>query len=177
MSKTTESTLESSVLDWLQALGYQTGFAPELAPGSANPERESYQQVLLTQRLRAALRRINPQAPTAAIESAIGKISTPPTPDLLVNNQTFHRLLTEGIDIEIAASSGYGVSYQKLWLLDLDDLDNNDWLALNQFTVVETINGRTHNRRADVVIFVNGIPLAVLELKNPAEEKIGRAHV
>ena len=171
MSKTTESTLESSVLDWLQALGYQTGFAPELAPGSANPERESYQQVLLTQRLRAALRRINPQAPTAAIESAIGKISTPPTPDLLVNNQTFHRLLTEGIDIEVEASSGYGVSYQKLWLLDLDDLDNNDWLALNQFTVVETINGRTHNRRADVVIFVNGIPLAVLELKNPAEEK------
>jgi len=71
MPKTTEFTLESSVLDWLQALGYQTGFAPELAPGTPTPERESYQQVLLNQRLRAALLRINPQAPTTAIESAI----------------------------------------------------------------------------------------------------------
>ncbi len=176
MPKTSESTLESSVLDWLQSLGYQTGFAPELAPGTANPERESYQQVLLTQRLRAALRRINPDAPTAAIEGAIEKISTPSTPDLLVNNQAFHRLLTEGIDIEVEASSGYGVDYQKLWLLDLDDIDNNDWLALNQFTVVETINGRTRNRRADVVLFVNGIPLALLELKNPTDEKADTFH-
>jgi len=174
--KTTESTLESSVLDWLQDLGYQTGFAPEMAPGTANHERESYQQVVLTQRLRAALRRINPQAPTAAIESAIDKISTPATPDLLVNNQSFHRLLTDGIDIEVESANGYGVSYQKLWLLDLDDIDNNDWLALNQFTVIETINGRTHNRRADVVIFVNGIPLAVLELKNPTDEKADTFH-
>jgi type I restriction enzyme R subunit len=171
-----ESTLESSVLDWLLALGYHTGFAPELAPGTPNPERESYQQVVLTQRLRAALRRINPTAPTTAIESAIEKITTPLTPDLLVNNQTFHRLLTDGIDIETEAESGYGVSYQKLWLLDLDDIDNNDWLALNQFTVIETINGRTRNRRADVVVFVNGIPLAVLELKNPTDEKADTFH-
>jgi type I restriction enzyme R subunit len=176
MSKTSESTLESSALEWLQDLGYQTGFAPELAPGTANPERESYQQVLLNQRLRAALRRINPTAPTTAIESGIDKISTPLTPDLLVNNQSFHRLLTDGIDIEVESESGYGVSYQKLWLLDLDDLENNDWLALNQFTVIETINGRTHNRRADVVIFVNGIPLAVLELKNPTDEKADTYH-
>ena len=171
MAKTTEDTLEITVLHWLSELGYQPGYAPDLAPEAIQQERENFQQVVLVGRLRAALQRINPAAPHAAIEEAIEQVINPPTPELMFNNQHFHSLLTDGIDIEVDASIGYGSEYQKIWLLDLDDLDNNDWLALNQFTVIETINGRAKNRRADVVVFVNGIPLAVLELKNPADEK------
>jgi type I restriction enzyme R subunit len=171
MPKTTENTLEQTVLAWLGELGYQTGFGPDLAPGTDRAERESFHQVVLTRRLRDALRRINPHASPASIEEAIDQVSTPATPDPMVNNHAFHRMLTEGIDVEVDAQSGYGSEYQKLWLLDLEDLTNNDWLAINQYTVIENVDGRNHNRRADVVVFVNGIPLAVLELKNPVDEK------
>jgi type I restriction enzyme R subunit len=167
MPKTTENTLETSVLAWLRDLGYQTGFAPDLV----GIERADPGQVILVGRLRAALRRINPEASPEDIESALRAVSSPKTPDLLTNNRAFHRLLTDGVDVEVPASDGFGTQYKKIWLLDLDDLDNNDWLALNQFTVVERVGGRQHARRADVVVFVNGIPLAVLELKNPADEK------
>lgn len=166
MPKTTEDTLETSVLQWLRDLGWQTGFAPDLV----GIDRATPQDVILAGRLREALRRINPEASAQDIESALRAVSNPQTPDLLTNNRAFHRLLTDGIDVEVPAPDGFGTRYQKLWLLDLDDLENNDWLALNQFTVVETVNGRQHNRRADVVLFVNGIPLAVLELKNPVDE-------
>jgi len=166
MPKTTEDTLEYSVLDWLRELGYQTGFAPD----RVGIERADQGQVILAGRLRSALQRINPAASPQDIESAVRAVSSPQTPDLLTNNRAFHHLLTEGIDVEVPAPDGFGTSYKKLWLLDLDDLNNNDWLALNQFTVVENVNGRRHTRRADVVVFVNGIPLAVLELKNPADE-------
>jgi type I restriction enzyme, R subunit len=171
MPKTTEKTLEQTALTWLSELGYQTGFAPDFAPGTDHAERESFQQVVLTRRLRDALRRINPDASPASIEEAINRVRIPATPDLMANNHSFHRMLTEGIDVEVDADSGYGTQYQKLWLLDLDDLANNDWLALSQYTVIDNVDGRSYNRRADVVIFVNGIPLAVLELKNPVDEK------
>ena len=167
MPKTTENTLETSVLTWLRELGYETGYAPDLV----GIERENQQQVILAERLRSALRRFNPGVSPRDIASVVQTLSSPLTPDLLVNNRAFHHLLTDGFDIEIPAPDGFGTRYEKLWLLDLDNLENNDWLALNQFTVLENVNGRTYNRRADVVIFVNGLPLAVLELKNPADEK------
>ncbi|MEA3327258.1 MAG: type I restriction endonuclease subunit R [Chloroflexota bacterium] len=166
MPKTTENTLEYSILEWLQDLGYQTGFAPDLV----GIERSDQQKVILAGRLRSALTRINPGAAPQDIKEALLAVSNPETPDLLINNRTFHHMLTDGIDIEVPASDGIGTRYEKLWLLDLDDINNNDWLALNQFTVVESVSGRQHTRRADVVVFVNGIPLAVLELKNPADE-------
>ena len=166
MPKITEDTLEYSVLTWLQELGYHTGFAPDLV----GIERDNQQQVILTGRLRSALQRINPGASPQDIEEVIRTVTIPQTPDLLINNRAYHRLLTDGIDIETPAPDGIGTRYEKLWLLDLENLANNDWLALNQFTVIEIVNGRQHNRRADIVIFVNGIPLAVLELKNPADE-------
>jgi len=167
-----ETALENSVLGWLRELGYQTDFGPELSPGGERIERESFAQVILEERLRGALRRINPQAEDASIENAVRQVCNPATPDLLANNRAFQRLLTEGIDIETSTPDSYESPYQKIWLLDLEDIDNNDWLALNQFTVIETLNGHSHNRRADVVLFVNGIPLVMLELKNPADEKV-----
>jgi len=167
MPKTTENLLEHTVLGWLAELGYQTASAPEFAPGTPRSERDDYRQVVLTGRLREALWRINPDAPPAAIEEAVRKVILYPTPDLLANNRAFHRLLTDGVDVEVPAESGYGTRHIKVWLLDLDEIDNNDWLAANQFTVLEN----HHNRRADVVVFVNGIPLAVIELKNPADPK------
>jgi type I restriction enzyme R subunit len=166
MCKTTENTLEYAVLAWLRDLGYATGFAPDLV----GIERADQGQVILADRLRSALQRINPGTAPREIEAAVRAVSSPQTPDPLTNNRAFHRLLTDGLDLEVPAPDGIGTQYKKLWLLDLDDLANNDWLALNQFTVVETVGGRQHTRRADVVIFVNGLPLAVLELKNPAAE-------
>lgn len=171
MSKIVESNLEHSVLGWLSELGYQIDFAPDLAPGGERAERESFSQVILEQRLRSALRRINPWADDASVESTVRQVCHPVTPDLLVNNRTFQHLLTEGIDIEKTTPNSYEPQYQKIWLLDLEDIDNNDWLAVNQFTVTETLNGHSHTRRADVVLFVNGIPLVVIELKNPTNEK------
>ena len=166
-----ETALENTTLTWLRELGYQTDFGPELSPGGERIERESFAQVILEERLRGALRRINPQAEDASIENVVRQVCNPATPNLLANNRAFQRLLTEGIDIETSTPDSYESPYQKIWLLDLEDIDNNDWLALNQFTVIETLNGHSHNRRADVVLFVNGIPLVVLELKNPADEK------
>lgn len=171
MIHTNETTLEHTALSWLRELGYQTDFGPELSPDGERVERQSFGQVILEGRLRAALRRINPQAEDASIENAVRQVCNPATPDLLANNRVFQRLLTEGIDIETNTPDSYESPYQKIWLLDLEDIENNDWLALNQFTVVETLAGRSHTRRADVVLFVNGIPLVVLELKNPADEK------
>ena len=107
----------------------------------------------------------------SSIERVVQLLSHPATPDLLINNRAFQRMLTEGITCEIATVGSQKSPFEKLWLLDLEDIDNNDWLAVNQFTVVENVNGHSHNRRADVVLFVNGIPLAVLELKNPTDEK------
>lgn len=163
----TENLLEETVLYWLEELGYTILHGPDIAPGTAAAERSDYGQVLLLERLRQALTRINPQVSADGIEEALRKIQALGSPDLVDSNRAFHRLLTDGIDVELADPSAYGgVRYDKVWLLDLDKLENNDWLAVNQFTVVE----EKRNRRADVVVFVNGLPLALLELKNPGDE-------
>ena len=148
----------------LQQLGYDYLYAPDIAPDSENPERESFEQVLLLSRLEDSVRRINPQVPPAAQREAIKEIQRINSPELLANNQSFHRLLTEGIK----------VSYQKdgqqrgdlVWLIDFNTPQNNEFVVANQFTVVE--NGV--NKRPDVILFVNGIPLVVIELKNAVNE-------
>jgi len=104
--------------------------------------------------------------PPAAIEEAVRKITIPKSPDLLINNRQFHHYLTDGVDVEIAADSLGGRRHRKVWLIDIEDLENNDWLAVNQFTVVE----EKKNRRADILLFLNGMPIGILELKNPAAE-------
>ncbi|MCP3679044.1 MAG: type I restriction endonuclease subunit R [Gammaproteobacteria bacterium] len=163
----TENLVEDTCLDWPAELGWETDYGPNLAPDMPDQERDNYQQVLLIGRLRAALMRINPDVPANVIDEAIRHIKQTDSPDLLVGNRRFHRLLTDGIDVEILDNSHQGGSkYIKVWLVDLENCANNDWLALNQYTVIEG----NQQRRADVVVFINGLPLAVLELKNPADE-------
>ncbi|GIV81895.1 MAG: DEAD/DEAH box helicase [Anaerolineae bacterium] len=165
-----ESVVEQATIAWLDYLGYQILFGPDIAPGEPTAERASYDDVLLLGRLRAALERINPDLPPAALDEAIRKIQRTESQNLAVNNHAFHRLLTEGVDVTYHA--GGQLKHGKVWLVDFEAPQNNEWLAVNQFTVTG-VNLRTQartNRRPDIVLFVNGLPLAVIELKNPADE-------
>ncbi|MBU4255481.1 MAG: type I restriction endonuclease subunit R [Acidobacteria bacterium] len=165
MSKTTEDILEQTALEWFESLGWNTAFGPDISPDGLVCERGDYGQVVLLERLHPALENINPTIPPDAISDAVRKITRTDSPSLIENNRRFHRMLTDGVDVSYR-KDGREV-YDKVWLLDLDDLDNNDWLAVNQFTVIEN----RKNRRPDIVVFVNGLPLGILELKNPADEK------
>ena len=165
MPGVTESILEEAVLEWLEGLGYAVAHGPDIAPGERAAERLDYAEVLLEKRLRAALERLNPDLPYEAIDAAVRKVTRLPAPALVGNNHAFHRMLVNGVDVEYRNPDG-GVSYDKAHLLDFADPDNNDWLAVNQFTVIED----NHQRRPDIVVFVNGLPLAIFELKNPADE-------
>lgn len=159
-----ESVVEEAAIEWFKALGYQYLFGPDIACDSISPERESYSQVILLDRLQKALGTINPRVPDSAIEEACRKVSRPESPNLIINNRQFHKMVTNGVDVEYRNESG-DIIGDKVWLLDFNNPDNNDWLAVNQFTVIEG-----QNRRPDIVVFINGLPLAVLELKNPADE-------
>ncbi len=163
----TESIVEDAALEWLEGMGYSVAHGPDIAHDGESPERASYDQVVLIERLQSALTNINPTIPPEAIEDAVKKITTTESPTLIQNNERFHRLLTDGVDVEYRRDDG-SLKGDKVKLFDFDDPDNNDWLAVNQFTVQEL---RGQARRPDVVIFVNGIPLAVIELKNPADEE------
>lgn len=159
----TESTVEEAALEVFAALGYTILHGPNIAPGEMFAERSSYQDVVLVDRLRAALTRINPTIPAAAIEEAIRKLLRSESPTLEENNRRFHRLLVDGVSVEYKGEGR--VIYDQVKLFDFADPTNNDWLAVNQFTIVER-----SERRPDIVVFVNGLPLGVLELKNLAEE-------
>ena len=164
MSRITEHSIEGFAIKLLEHLGYEYIYAPSIAYDGENPERSSYEEILLTHRMAEAVRRINPTIPPATQEEAIKEIQRIHSPELLTNNESFHRLLTEGIK----------VSYQKdgqqrgdlVWLIDFNSPENNDFIVANQFTVIE--NGV--NKRPDIILFVNGIPLVVIELKNAADE-------
>jgi type I restriction enzyme R subunit len=162
----TESTVEAATLDWLAGLGYAVRHGPDLAPGAPAAERADYAGVVLVERLRQALARLNPALPAEAREDALRKLLHPDSPGLVEANRRVHGFLVEGVPVEYRAPDGR-VVYDAARLLDFDDPAANDWLAVNQFTVIE--QGRT--RRPDVVVFVNGLPLAVIELKDPADER------
>lgn len=164
MTKFTESTVEEAVLEWVESLNYSVLPGPEIAPGEAATERDSFADVLLIGRLRDAITRINPRIPTDACEDALSRVLRTETPNLLENNRRFHRMLVDGIDVEYQ-DEGRTV-HDKVWLVDFTDPDNNDWLAVNQFSITE---GK-HTRRPDVILFINGMPLVVIELKNAANE-------
>ena len=163
--KITESAVEEATLAWFQDLGYQVRSGPEIAPGELFAERASYGEVVLKERLREALARLNPAIPPEAREDAFRKITRPESPVLITNNRTFHRWLVDGVAVEYRLSDGR-IKGDRVLLVDFEQPENNDWLAVNQFTVVEG----QHHRRPDVVVFVNGLPLGVIELKNPADE-------
>ena len=164
MTKITENTIEAFCIELLEKQGYEYIYAPDIAPDSDKPLRSDFDDVLLSSRLSDAVDRINPSIPLEARQEAIKEISRIHSPDLLSNNERFHRLLTEGVK----------VGYQKegnqrgdlVWLVDFANPENNDFVVANQLTVIE--NGV--NKRPDVVLFVNGLPLVVIELKNAADE-------
>ena len=175
----TENILEETCLYWLDELGWSTIHGPDIAPDTPGAERESYSEVVLQNRLKSALVQINPDIPLAGIDEAVKKILVTESPDLLVNNRNFHKLLTDGVDVEVPSKDEYGgTQHLKVWLVDLDDIENNDWVALNQLTVIEkSVAGQSEvNRRADVVLYLNGLPVAVLELKNPGAENATIKH-
>ena len=166
MSTINEFILEQSTLEWFKELNYQYKNGGDIAPGEPEAERDEYSEVLLKQRLLNAMNRLNPDIPETAIQEAYKKVSFPDSPSLEINNRAFHRMLVDGVSVEYKAKDGR-IKGDRVRLIDFENPDNNDWLVVNQFTVVEG----NHNRRPDVVVFLNGIPLAVIELKNPTDEK------
>lgn len=162
-----ESTVEEAALAWLAGVGYQVLHGPEIAYGAAGAERASpgYRDVILERRLRDALIRLNAELPAEALEDAYRRLTRSDAPTLIERNRQVHRMLVDGITVEYRRADG-SIAGAQARLLDFDDPAANTWLAVNQFTVVEG----QHERRPDIVLFVNGLPLAVLELKNAAEE-------
>jgi type I restriction enzyme R subunit len=165
MSAFTESVVEEAALSWFEGLGYRIAHGPDISPGEPAAERASYADVVLVDRLQQAIAALNPQVPAAALEEALRKVLRPESPSLVGNNHAAHRMLVDGAPVEYKRHDG-SIAGDRVRLINFDRPEANDWLAVNQFTVVEG----QHNRRPDVVLFVNGLPLAVLELKNAADE-------
>ena len=160
-----ESTVEQAALTWLAELGWTVAHGPRLAPGEPAAERASFADTVLVGRLRAAIARINPAVPADAREDALRKVLRIATPSLVQTNRAFHALLRDGIAVEYRRADG-SIAGDRVRLLDQSaNAPRNDWLAVNQFSVVE---GR-HHRRADIVLFVNGLPLGLIELKRAAD--------
>lgn len=164
MTRITENTIESFAIELLEKLGYVYIYAPDIAPDSEKPERNSYEEVLLVNRLQNAVKRINYSIPADAQTEAIKEIQRIASPELLTNNETFHRLLTEGIPVSKRVDGDD--RGDRVWLIDFKNPHNNEFVVANQFTIIENGN----NKRPDVILFVNGIPLVVIELKNAADE-------
>ena len=164
MARITENIIEAFAIELLDKLGYEYIYAPDIAYDGENPERNSYAQVLLLNRLQNAVKRINHNIPADARAEAIKEIQRIASPELLANNETFHRLLTEGIPVSKRVDGDD--RGDRLWLIDFKNPHNNDFVVANQFTIIEDGN----NKRPDVILFVNGIPLIVIELKNAADE-------
>ena len=162
-----ELTVEVAALDWLASLDWAVVHGPDTAPDTPAAERADYGQVLLARRLRDALARLNPDLPTAALEDAFRKLTRPDGSTLEARNRAFHRMAVDGVTVEHRSDNG-AIRGAQARVINFDDPANNDWLAVNQFTVVEN----KHERRPDVVLFVNGLPLGVIELKNPADEDV-----
>ena len=161
-----ESDVEEAVIDILKSLGYEYINGPDLAPApEGNDERKSFQDVILTDRLKRAIYKINPSAPEEAKQQAVKQVLRAESQKLIINNESFHKLLVNGIDVPIREAGEE--RYKKIWLFDFKNPENNEFLAINQFTIIENNN----ERRPDVILFINGIPLVVIELKNIAEEK------
>jgi type I restriction enzyme R subunit len=160
-----ESIVEDAALEWFGELGYAVGHGPQLAPGEPAAERDSFGEVVLVGRLREAIRRLNPAIPEEAREEALRKVLRVGTPALVQTNRAFHRMLRDGVPVEYPRPDG-SIAGDHVRLVDFNDVRANDWLAVNQFTVIEG----QHNRRPDIVVFVNGLPLGLIELKNAADE-------
>jgi type I restriction enzyme R subunit len=162
-----ESQLEEAALEWFEELGYEVVFGPVIAPEGEYPEREDYSDVILAERVKDALGRINPKMPASAIEDAYRQIAIPQSPSLLMNNKAFQKMITDGIDVSVKqADAGYRT--EKVYVFDYEKPLNNELMVTNQFTIVE----HGVEKRPDLIVFVNGIPLVVVELKSAIDENV-----
>ena len=161
----TESVVEDAALIWFGELGYAVGHGPHMAPGEMFSERASFGDVVLEGRLREAVYRLNPVIPEEAREEALRKVLRVGTPSLVQTNRIFHRMLRDGVAVEYSRPDG-SIAGDHVRLVDFGNALLNDWLAVNQFTVIQG----QQNRRPDIVVFVNGLPLGLIELKNAADE-------
>jgi type I restriction enzyme R subunit len=164
MPTLTESKIEEFAIGLFEQLGYSYFYGPDIAPDGVCPKRASFEEVVMTENLRSAVYRINPKLSQEVCDEAVSKLLRIASPDLLANNETFHRMLTEGIPVSVHKDGSE--RGELVWLVDFDNPQNNDFTVVNQFTVIEN----NHNKRPDVILFVNGQPLVVIELKNAADE-------
>ena len=160
-----EQQLEDQCIRWFQETGWQWVHGPNIAPDSDMPERADYRQVILRDRLLATMARINPQIPAGALDQALHTVQTISEPQMVLRNRSFHRLLLSGVTVEFA--EGDTKKSDLVHLIDFAKPLNNEFMVVNQFT----ITGSKQPRRPDIVVFINGLPLAVIELKNPANEQ------
>ena len=160
-----EADVERVALEWLSSLGWQIAYGPDIAPDTPGAERDDFTQVVLEERLRDALCNLNPGLPASALETGLRTLINPDGPTLETRNRTFHHALTRGVTVPVRRDDGT-MSGEPAAVVDFENPDNNDWLAVNQFTVKENQS----TRRADIVLFLNGLPLGIIELKNPADE-------
>ena len=165
MTSLSESVVESASLAWLESVGWSVAHGPDIAPGTLGAERDDYGQVTLDRRLRDALARLNPSLPYEALDDAYRRLTRPEGATTEARNREFHRMLVNGVTVEYRADDG-AISGAQARIIDFDDPANNDWLAVNQLTVTENRS----TRRPDIVLFVNGLPLGIIELKNPTDE-------
>jgi type I restriction enzyme R subunit len=156
VSKFAESTVEQAMLEWVAELDFTVLHGPDTARGEPAAERVTYGDILLVDRPRDAMERLNPRIPADALEDAFRKVTRTETPSLAENNRRFHTMLIDGVDVEYHAEGR--IVHDKAWLVDFDRPARNDWLAVNEFTVTQAKGAR----RPDVALFVNGIPLAVM---------------
>jgi type I restriction enzyme R subunit len=159
-----ESEVEFAALSWFKELAYVVAHAPHLAPGEIAAERTAFSDVVLVGRLRDAIARLNFAIPSEEREEALRKVLRHDAPSLVGNNRAFHRMLRDGVSVEYRREDG-SIAGDHVRLIDFDNPDANDWLVLNQFTVIEGRN----NRRPDIVVFVNGLPIGIIELKIPED--------
>lgn len=160
MTSITENTLEQQTKTWFSEIGYSTIFGPDIASDSPNPERKDFSDVILVARLRTAIQSINSKLPSVAVEEAIRKVLLFDVTNPILQNKRCHQYITEGVDIEYQTDDGTKADNVKL--IDYENPENNEFAVINQFTIIENKN----NRRPDLIVYVNGMPLSVIELKN-----------
>ena len=165
MNPFAESDVERAAIDWLSTQGWSTAHGPNIAPDAENSERVNYGEPILPFRLRNALTRLNPNLPATTLDDAFRQLTCPEGATLEARNRYFHRMLVDGVTVEYRGNDG-SIRGGQVRIIDFNNPASNDLLAVNQFTVIEN----KHERRPDIVLFVNGLPLALIELKNPADE-------
>ena len=165
MTTLSESDVEQAALAWLEGLGWRTAHGPDIGPDGLNSERTDFGQVVLERRLRDALADLNPGLPIEARYDALRRLTSPEGSTLEARNRSFHRMLVDGVSVEHKTDDG-SIRGAQVRIIDFDNPANNGFLAVNQFTVTENRS----TRRPDIVLFVNGLPLGVIELKNPTDE-------